>query len=123
MDALPIAEAPGRPYGSEIAGKMHACGHDGHTTNLLGVARVLASLSDRPSGVTLIFQPAEEGGAGGRRMCEDGVLSGKVLGPKVREIFGLHGWPQYDVGVVGTRPGPMLAATQSSGQSRPRAKK
>jgi amidohydrolase len=63
--------------------------------------------------VTLIFQPAEEGGAGGKAMCEDGVLDGRVLGPPVDSIFGLHGWPQLPVGVVGTRPGPLLAATDN----------
>lgn len=113
MDALPIVEQTGKSYASKTKGVMHACGHDGHTANLLGVARVLKNLPNRPSGVTLVFQPAEEGGAGGRRMCEDGVLDGRVLGPKVREIFGLHGWPQYGVGVVGSRPGPMLAATDN----------
>lgn len=113
MDALPIVENTGKAYASKNPGVMHACGHDGHTTNLLGVARLLAAMPQRPNGVTLIFQPAEEGGAGGRRMCEDGVLSGKVLGTPVREIFGLHGWPQYDVGIVGSRPGPMLAATDA----------
>ena len=113
MDALPIAEKTGKPYASTTPGVMHACGHDGHTANLLGVARVLSELPERPNPVTLVFQPAEEGGAGGRRMCEDGVLGGTVLGPRVREIFGLHGWPQFDVGVVGSRPGPMLAATDA----------
>jgi amidohydrolase len=113
MDALPILESSGKPYSSQTPGVMHACGHDGHTTNLLGVARVLSSLEHRPNPVTLIFQPAEEGGAGGKRMCEDGALSGAVLGPKVREIFGLHGWPQYDLGVVGSKPGPLLAATDN----------
>jgi amidohydrolase len=113
MDALPIEENTGRAYSSKTKGVMHACGHDGHTTNLLGVARVLSLLPNRPNGVTLVFQPAEEGGAGGKRMCEDGALSGAVLGPKVREIFGLHGWPQYDVGVVGSKPGPLLAATDN----------
>jgi amidohydrolase len=113
MDALPIEENTGRAYASKTRGIMHACGHDGHTTNLLGVARILSLLPHRPNGVTLVFQPAEEGGAGGKRMCEDGALAGTVLGPEVREIFGLHGWPQYDVGVVGSKPGPLLAATDN----------
>jgi len=113
MDALPIAEQSGKPYASQNPGVMHACGHDGHTTNLLGVARVLQSLKHRPNPVTLVFQPAEEGGAGGKRMCEDGALDGRVLGPKVREIYGLHGWPHYALGTVGSRPGPMLAATDA----------
>ncbi|HVU62987.1 MAG TPA: M20 family metallopeptidase [Phycisphaerales bacterium] len=113
MDALPIEERTGREYSSTVRGVMHACGHDGHTANLLGVARVLSGVPHRPNPVTLVFQPAEEGGAGGKRMCEDGVLSGAVLGPRVREIYGLHGWPQYEVGVVGSRPGPLLAATDN----------
>lgn len=113
MDALPIEEKTGAPYTSTNKGVMHACGHDGHTANLLGVARVLSQIEHRPNPVTFVFQPAEEGGAGGRRMCEDGCLSGKVLGPPVRRIFGLHGWPQYELGVVGSRPGPMLAATDN----------
>jgi amidohydrolase len=113
MDALPILENTGKSYASQTPGVMHACGHDGHTANLLGVARVLSSLKHRPNPVTLIFQPAEEGGAGGKRMCDDGALSGKLLGPKVREIYGLHGWPQYTVGIVGSKPGPLLAATDN----------
>lgn len=116
MDALPIEERSGVPYASTTRGVMHACGHDGHTANLLGVARVLAALEHRPNPVTLIFQPAEEGGGGGRRMCEEGALNGDGaggLGPPVRAIFGLHGWPQLALGKVATRPGPLLAATDS----------
>lgn len=112
MDALPIDEQTGLEYSSVNAGVMHACGHDGHTANLLGLARVLSKV-ERPRPVTLVFQPAEEGGGGGRLMCEEGVLDGRVLGPAVGEIYGLHGWPQYPVGVVGTRPGPLLAATDN----------
>ncbi len=113
MDALPIEEATGAPYASKTRGIMHACGHDGHTANLLGVAQVLSKLAHRPNPVTLIFQPAEEGGAGGKRMCEDGALDGSKLGPRVSSIFGLHGWPQYILGDVGSRPGPLLAATDN----------
>ena len=113
MDALPITESTGAPYASTTPGVMHACGHDGHTANLLGVARVLVKTPRRPNAVTLIFQPAEEGGAGGKRMCDDGALSGARIGVPVRRIFGLHGWPQFDVGTVGSRPGPMLAATDN----------
>ncbi len=113
MDALPITEETGLPYASQNNGVMHACGHDGHTTNLIGVARVLSKIVDRPRPVTLVFQPAEEGGAGGKAMCDDGVLSGKVLGPPVSMIYGLHGWPQLPVGAVATRPGPLLAATDN----------
>ncbi|MEM1330473.1 MAG: M20 family metallopeptidase [Planctomycetota bacterium] len=114
MDALPIEELTGKPYASGNPGVMHACGHDGHTTILLGTARVLSKLSDRPNPVTFVFQPAEEGGAGGEKMCRDGALAGAQgggLGPKVGRIFGLHGWPQLPLGTVQTRPGPLLAAT------------
>ncbi|MFG0283592.1 MAG: M20 family metallopeptidase [Phycisphaerales bacterium JB039] len=112
-DALPITEATGKPYASKNEGVMHACGHDGHTTILLGAARALAKVQ-RPRPVTLLFQPAEEGGAGGAAMCEDGALDGEAggsLGPPVESIFGLHGWPRMTLGHVGTRPGPLLAAT------------
>lgn len=113
MDALPIVERTGLPYQSETPGRMHACGHDGHMANLLGVAKVLARLAHRPNPVTFIFQPAEEGGAGGKAMCEAGALDGTLLGPRVERIFGLHGWPQLAVGQVGSRPGPLLAATNT----------
>ncbi len=114
MDALPIEERSGRPWASTTPGVMHACGHDGHTAILLGAARVLASLDHRPNPVTFIFQPAEEGGAGADRMCRDGALTGGPdgrLGPPVERVYGLHGWPGLGFGVVGTRPGPILAAT------------
>lgn len=110
MDALPILEETGVPYASTTPGIMHACGHDGHTTILLGAARVLSKLP-RPRPVTLIFQPAEEGGAGGDRLCKEGVLDGTVLGPPVEKIFGLHGWPEAPLGHIWTRPGPLLAST------------
>lgn len=113
MDALPIVETTGAPHASTCPGVMHACGHDGHTANLLAVAAVLSRLSHRPNPVTLIFQPAEEGGAGGKRMCEDGALDGSRIGPRVARIYGLHGWPQYELGVVGSRVGPLLAATDN----------
>lgn len=114
MDALPIFESSGLPYASTVPGKMHACGHDGHTTMLLGTARVLQRLSKEgklPRPVTLVFQPAEEGGGGGRRMVEDGVLTGAVIGPPIEAIFGVHGWPEFPLGSVGTRVGPMMAAS------------
>ena len=114
MDALPIAEQTSMPYASTSAGVMHACGHDGHTTILIGAARTLSRLSDRPNPVTLVFQPAEEGGGGGKKLCDEGVLLGERgggIGPPVSRIFGLHGWPDLPLGVVATRPGPLLAST------------
>jgi amidohydrolase len=116
MDALPILEQTGAAYSSKTPGVMHACGHDGHTANLLGVARVLMKMPHRPRGVLLVFQPAEEGGAGGKKMCDEGALLGEGkggLGAPVVQMFGLHGWPQYNLGVVGSRPGPLLASTDN----------
>ena len=104
MDALAIQETSGLPWTSQTPGKMHACGHDGHTTCLVGAVRVLASLRDQlPGPVRFLFQPAEEGAGGGGRMCEEGVLDG------VTAIFGLHGWPDLNQGDVGMRVGPFLA--------------
>ncbi len=112
MDALPIAENSGKPYRSQSPGLMHACGHDGHTTILLGAARVLSKI-ERPHPITLVFQPAEEVGAGASKMCDDGALKGGTgggVGTPVGKIFGLHGWPYMEIGTVGSRPGPLLAA-------------
>jgi amidohydrolase len=116
MDALPILEETGVPYASANKGVMHACGHDGHTTILLGAARVLAKLAASqtlPRPVTFVFQPAEEGGAGARKMIDDGCLSGRHTGVPVEGIFGLHGWPQLPLNVVSTRTGPMLASSDA----------
>lgn len=113
IDALPILEQTGLPYASHHAGRMHACGHDGHTATLLGVAALLKSIEARlPVCVKFLWQPAEEGGGGAWRLVQAGVLDGRV-GPKVSAIFGLHGWPGLPVGMVSTRPGPLLAATDN----------
>lgn len=113
IDALPIVERTALPYASRNEGRMHACGHDGHTATLLATAAVLQSIRDElPVCVKLLFQPAEEGGGGGRRLTEAGVLDGRI-GPKVSAIFGLHGWPGLPVGTVATRPGAILAATDT----------
>ncbi len=113
MDALPITEATGKPYSSTNPGVMHACGHDGHTSILLGVAKALTERKNRPNNVLLLFQPAEEGGAGGKRMVEDGALSGRAIGKKADMIFGLHGWTTLELGNVASRVGPMMAATNT----------
>ena len=113
IDALPIAEETGVKHASTFEGRMHACGHDGHTANLLLTAEVLLGVEDRPNNVLLVFQPAEEGGGGGDRMCRDGVLSGTVLGEKADMIYGLHGWPEMPLGTVASKKGPLLAATDT----------
>ena len=111
MDALPIHEETDVAFRSEIDGKMHACGHDCHTAMLLGAARLLKEReSDINGTVKLLFQPAEEGGAGGRQMCNDGALKE----PNVQRIFGLHVWPQLPTGSVGACEGVFLAASSFS---------
>ena len=111
MDALPIEEATDVDYASTNAGAMHACGHDGHTTILLGTARVLASMRNRlRRPVKLVFQPAEEVGGGAVRMIEDGALDARTGGIDVSQMFTMHGWPNTRLGTIATRPGPMFAS-------------
>ncbi len=113
IDALPILEQTGLPYASRYPGRMHACGHDGHIATLMGAAAVLKSIADElPVCVKLLWQPAEEGGGGACRLVSAGVLDGR-LGPPVRAIFGLHGWPGLKVGTVATKAGTLLAATDT----------
>jgi amidohydrolase len=113
IDALPIAEQTGLPYCSTHAGKMHACGHDGHIATLLGAAAILKKISaELPVCVKCIWQPAEESGGGAERLVKAGVLDGRIL-PPVAAIFGLHGWPGLPVGSAATKPGALLAATDS----------
>lgn len=113
MDALPILEETGLDYASETPGCMHACGHDGHTAILLGTARALAAEPVRRNGVLLVFQPAEEGGAGGRAMCEDGALDGSRIGSKADVIYGLHGWPARPQGHFSSKSGALMASTNT----------
>lgn len=111
IDALPILEQTGLAYASTNTGRMHACGHDGHMATLMGVAAILNEIKNElPVCVKLIFQPAEEEGGGAERLVKAGVLDGRI-GPEVKAIFGLHGWPGLPVGCVATKPDVLLAAT------------
>jgi len=107
MDALPIHEQTGLPYASKTPGAMHACGHDGHTAMLLGAARYLAETRNFDGTVVVIFQPAEEGGGGGREMCADGMMDRW----QIDEVYGMHNWPGRPLGSFAIRPGAFFAAT------------
>lgn len=106
MDALPLHEATGKPYASEVEGKMHACGHDGHTTMLLAAAKYLAETRNFDGKVALIFQPAEEGGGGAREMVREGLMDRW----SIDEVYGMHNWPGHELGSFMLCPGPIMAS-------------
>ena len=107
MDALPVTEQTGAAYASTTTGTMHACGHDGHAAMLLGAAKYLAETRNFDGRVALIFQPAEEGGAGGKAMLDDGLVERFAID----EFYGMHNWPGMPVGQFGIRVGGIMAAT------------
>ena len=109
MDALPIEEATELPYASKTPGRMHACGHDGHTAMLLGAARYLSETRNFAGDAVVIFQPAEEGGAGAAAMIKDGLLDRF----NIEQVYGMHNGPGIPVGSFAIRPGPIMASTDA----------
>lgn len=110
MDALPVTETTGAPHASTIPGRMHACGHDGHTAMLLGAARYLAETRRFAGRVALIFQPAEEDGGGGEVMVQQGIMDRFAI----TQVYGLHNAPNIPPGRFVTRPGPLMAAVDTA---------
>jgi len=109
MDALPIHEQTGLDYASKTDGAMHACGHDGHTAMLLGAAKYLSETRNFDGTAVVIFQPAEEGGGGGKEMCDDGMMERWGI----QEVYGMHNWPGMPVGSFAIRSGAFFAATDT----------